>query len=67
MKKKKKKNAVLWDIKTQLVAHRKYIPSPLQNSAGQYYGRFLVSTVTMKNAVFWDVTPCCSCKKDEKN
>jgi hypothetical protein len=26
--------------------------------------RFEVFTkVTMKNSVFWDVTPCCSCKK----
>jgi hypothetical protein len=28
------------------------------------YARFEVSTaVTMKNAIFWDVTPCASCNK----
>jgi hypothetical protein len=28
------KNAVLWDIKSQFVPHRKHITSPLQSSAG---------------------------------
>jgi hypothetical protein len=28
------KNAVLWDIKTLFVLHRKHITSPLQSSAG---------------------------------
>jgi hypothetical protein len=31
------------------------------NNNGMYFVRFEVFTaVTMKNAVFWDVTPCCS-------
>jgi hypothetical protein len=57
------KNAVFLDIKTQFVPHRKHITSPLQSSAGYCYVRFEVFTeATMKNAVFWDVTPCGSCK-----
>jgi hypothetical protein len=59
----KAKNVVFWDIKTQFVPHRKHIPSPLQRPDDKYYVRFLLFTaVTMKNAVFWDVAPCGSCK-----
>jgi hypothetical protein len=58
------KNAVFWDIKTQFVLHRRHITSSLQSPAGQCYVRFEVfKVVTMKNGVFWDVTPCGSCKK----
>jgi hypothetical protein len=57
------KNVLFWDIKTQYVLRRRHITSPLQNSARKYYVRFEVFTaVTMKNAVFWDVTQCGSCK-----
>jgi hypothetical protein len=50
------KNVVFWDIKTQSVLHRKHITSLLQNPAAQYYVRYEVLTaVTMKNAIFWDV------------
>jgi hypothetical protein len=49
-------SVVFWDIKTQIVPHRRHITSPLQRQAGQCYVRFEVFTaVTMKNAVFWDV------------
>jgi hypothetical protein len=49
-------NAVFWDIKTQIVPHRRHIPSPLQSSAGLFYVIFEVfTTVTMKNVVFWDI------------
>jgi hypothetical protein len=51
------------DIKTMFVLHRRHITSPLQSSAGQCYVRFEVFTaVTMKNVVFWDVTPSGSCE-----
>jgi hypothetical protein len=57
------KNVVFWDIKTQFVLHRRHITSPLQSPASQCYVRFEVFTaVTMKNGVFWDVTPRASCK-----
>jgi hypothetical protein len=37
--------------------------SPLQSTAGKYYVRFEVfMAVTMKNAIFQDVTPCGSWK-----
>jgi hypothetical protein len=53
------KSAVFWDIKTQLVPHRRRITSTLKSPAGECYLRFEVFTaVTMKNTVFWDVTPC---------
>jgi hypothetical protein len=56
------KNAVFWDRKTQFVPHRRYITSPLQSPAGEYYVRFEVFTaVTMKNAIFRDGMPCGSC------
>jgi hypothetical protein len=52
------KNGVFWDIKTQFILHRKHIRSPLQSPAS-----FEVFTaVNMKSGVFWDVTPCGSCK-----
>jgi hypothetical protein len=51
------KNVVFWDMKTQLLPHRRHITSLLLSSAGSCYVRFEVLTaVTMKNAVFWDVT-----------
>jgi hypothetical protein len=46
------KNAVFWDIETQIVPYRRHITSPLQSSAGKCYVRFEVFTaVTMKNVV----------------
>jgi hypothetical protein len=57
------KNGVFWDIKTEFVLHRRHITSPLQSPASKCYVRLEVFTaVTMKNVVFWDVTPCDSCK-----
>jgi hypothetical protein len=53
------KNAIFWDIKSQFVLHRGHITSPLQRPASYCYVRFEVLTaVTMKNVVFWDVMPC---------
>jgi hypothetical protein len=47
------KNAVIWDIKTHFLTHRRNITSPLQSPAGYSYVRFEVFTaVTMENAVF---------------
>jgi hypothetical protein len=55
--------AVFWDIKPHFVLHRRHITSPLQSPTSLCYVRFEVFTaVTMKNSVFWDVTPCDSCK-----
>jgi hypothetical protein len=57
------KNAVFWDIKIQFVLHWRHITCPLQSPASLCYVRFEVFTaVTMKNAVFWNVTLCDSCK-----
>jgi hypothetical protein len=56
------KNAVFCDIKTQFVPHRKHIKTLLQNLAGQCYVRFEVFRAILKNTVFWDATPCGSCK-----
>jgi hypothetical protein len=57
------KNAVFWDINIQFVLHRRHITSPLQSRASYCYVRFEVFTaVTMKYGVFWNVTPCGSCK-----
>jgi hypothetical protein len=57
------KNAVFWNIKSQFVPHKKHITYPLQRPAGSCYVRFEdLTEVTTKNAVFWDVTPCDSCK-----
>jgi hypothetical protein len=56
------KNVVFWDIKTQFVLHRRHITSPLHSPASYCYVRFEDFTaVTVKNGVFWDVTPCGSC------
>jgi hypothetical protein len=53
------KNAVFWDIRPQLVPHRRHITSVLLSPAGYCSVSFEVSTaVTVKNAVFFDVTPC---------
>jgi hypothetical protein len=50
------KNVVFWNIKTQFVPHGRHITSPLESPAGLCYVRFEVFTsVTMKNAAFWDV------------
>jgi hypothetical protein len=52
------KNAVLWDIKPQILLHRRHIMPPLQVPGGEIYVRFeVVTAVTMKNAVFWDTKP----------
>jgi hypothetical protein len=52
------KNAVFWDIKTQFVPLRRHVTSPVESPAGQCYAKFDISTaVTMKNFVFWDITP----------
>jgi hypothetical protein len=41
----------------------RHLKSTLQNPVGQCYVRSEVyMAVTMKNAVLWDVTPCCFCK-----
>jgi hypothetical protein len=57
-----------------VMAHNYVIPFPdkfsyssamclVELEANALYVRFEVSTaVTMKNGVFWDVTPCGSCK-----
>jgi hypothetical protein len=56
-------NAVFWDIKTQFLPHRRHITSPLQIPAGKCCVSFVIFTaVTIKNASFWDVTPCGSCR-----
>jgi hypothetical protein len=50
------KNIDFWDIKTQLVPHRKDVCPDREPNR---YVRFQVFTaVTMKNGVFWDVTSC---------
>jgi hypothetical protein len=50
------KNVVFWDIKTQVVLHRRHITSPLHSPASQCYVRFEVfMAATMKNVVFWDI------------
>jgi hypothetical protein len=57
------KNAGFWAIETQFIPHRKHITSLLQSSTCHCYVRFEVfTTVTMKDSVFWDVTPPDSCK-----
>jgi hypothetical protein len=58
------KNLVSLDVNTQFVPRGKHITSPLQSPAGKCYVRFNTFTaVTLKNAVFWDVTLCDSCRK----
>jgi hypothetical protein len=60
------KNAVFWDIKSQFVSLRRHITYPLQSPAWYCYVRFEAFTaVTMKNAVFWNVTPCGSIVKTD--
>jgi hypothetical protein len=55
------KYVVLWDIKIQLVPHKRHITSPLQSPSS--YVRFeIFKAATTKNAVLWDVKPCGSCK-----
>jgi hypothetical protein len=49
------KNVAFWDIKTQFVLHRRHITSPLQSQV-------VLTEVTRKNAIYWDVTPCGSCE-----
>jgi hypothetical protein len=57
------KDSVFWDIRTQFEPNRRHITFQLQSSAFYYYVTFEVFTaVTMKNALFWDVTSCGSCK-----
>jgi hypothetical protein len=59
------KNAVFWDTKIQFVPHRRHITSPLQSPADYCYVRIEVfMAVTMKNVVFWDMTPCGSCLEE---
>jgi hypothetical protein len=56
------KNDVYWDIGTQFIPQRKHITSPLESQPVNAMLRFEIFTaVTMKNAVFWDVTPCDPC------
>jgi hypothetical protein len=55
------KNVVFWNIKSQIVLRRRHVTYPLHSP--ERYLRFeIFSEVTMKNTVFWDVTPCGSCK-----
>jgi hypothetical protein len=54
------KNAVFWEIKTQFVPHRKHYFSATESS--QLMLCKISTAVTMKNVVFWDVTPCGSCR-----
>jgi hypothetical protein len=57
------KNAVFRYVSTQFVPHKKHITSPLQSPVSSCYIRREVSmVVTMKITVFWDITPCGSCK-----
>jgi hypothetical protein len=59
------KNVVFWDKKPQFVPHKRHITSTLQSPAGSCRVRFEVfTTMIMKNAVFWVVTPCGSCEND---
>jgi hypothetical protein len=49
--------------KTQLVPHKRHITSP-QSPPRYCYVKFEVFTaVTVKNSVFWDVTPCSFCSR----
>jgi hypothetical protein len=57
------KKVVFWDTKTQFLPQRRNITSSLQRPARKCCVRFEVVTgVTVKNDVFWDVTSCGSCK-----
>jgi hypothetical protein len=56
------KNAVFLDTKSQFLPHRRHYLST-QSPAGECCVRFEAFTaVTMKNFIFWDVTPCDSYK-----
>jgi hypothetical protein len=58
------KNAVYWGIQFQFVPHSVHITTLLHSPVGLCCARFEVFTaVTTKNAIFWDVTSCGSCKK----
>jgi hypothetical protein len=46
-------NAVFCHIKTQFIPHRKH------NVSASESNRLILCAVTVKNAVFWYVTPCC--------
>jgi hypothetical protein len=41
------KNAVIWDIKTHFVPHRKHITFMLLSKAGECYVRFEVCTAVL--------------------
>jgi hypothetical protein len=57
------KNAVFYDIKFQFVSHKRHITLPLESRAGYGYVRFeVLIAASVKNAVFWHVTPCGSSK-----
>jgi hypothetical protein len=57
------KNGVFWNIKTQFVPHRRHIMSPLQSPASSCFVRFdILTALTVKNVVFWDVMTCGSYK-----
>jgi hypothetical protein len=59
------RNAISCDIKTQFVPHRKHVTSLLQRPARQCYERFEVfKAMTMKDAVFWDVSRVALVKAD---
>jgi hypothetical protein len=55
-----------WHIKIWYLPHRNHITSTLRNQQVHFIYRFerieVFMAVTMKNAVFWDVTPSGSCK-----
>jgi hypothetical protein len=56
-------NVVFWDIKpssyrTGDTLRLRYRAKPVNAK----YDSDVFTAVTMNNAVFWDVTPCCSCK-----
>jgi hypothetical protein len=55
------KNAVLWDIKTQFIPHRKHV-SVTEQPINAMYDLTFSPAVTMKNAVSRGVTLCGSCK-----
>jgi hypothetical protein len=48
----------------RLLGAERYIYLQTKNSKknGDYVRSEVSTAVTMKNGVFWDVTPCCSCK-----
>jgi hypothetical protein len=56
------KNVVFLDIKTQFVTRRRHIISATEPRRLLICKIEVSRAVTMKNAVFWDVTPCGSCK-----